>query len=327
MELKWLEDFVALARSGSFSRAANLRNVTQPALSRRIRALEDWIGVPLIDRSNYPITLTQLGKQFLPNAEDMVRQATGLRDDFRLLHRPPGTSIRILSLHTLSTTLVPQIVSAFLKHEPKTSVSMVANIQGVDDHFDALSSGTVDFLFAYGHVGIIERAVREGGLQHLTLTHGEFLPVASPARLKAWGPAPLAREKGTIPYLSISAPSFSEKLLAPMVRRFAGKLTLVCEDTLHDSLRAMAIRGSGLAWLPSNIIEDDLAAGRLMVLDDPSLRVPFEIRVYGAAEMRSHRAQRLWAFMAEHWRASSDGLGSKTADAVSSRGPATEAGA
>ena len=51
MESKWLEDFVSLAETGSFSRSAALRHVTQPAFSRRIRSLEAWLGADLIDRS------------------------------------------------------------------------------------------------------------------------------------------------------------------------------------------------------------------------------------------------------------------------------------
>lgn len=299
MELKWLEDFLALARTGSFSRAASLRNVTQPALSRRIRALEDWIGVPLIDRSSYPVALTPLGKQFLPNAEEMARQANGLRDDFRLLHRPPGTAIRILSLHTLSTTLVPEILAGFCKAEPKVTVTMTANLQGVDDHFDALTTGTVDFLFTYGHIGVVERAVREGALDYLTLAREEFLPVATPERLKAWGPSPLQRERGMIPFLSCAAPSFSERLVMPVARRYARQLRVIYEDTLNESVRAMALKGAGLAWLPSHMVAGDLASGRLAVLEEPHLRIPFEIRVYRAADLRSQKAQQLWSYIAE----------------------------
>jgi DNA-binding transcriptional LysR family regulator len=54
METKWLEDFVSLAETRSFSRSAQLRHVTQPAFSRRIQALEAWAGTDLVDRSSIP---------------------------------------------------------------------------------------------------------------------------------------------------------------------------------------------------------------------------------------------------------------------------------
>ena len=54
METKWLEDFVSLAETRSFSRSAQLRHVTQPAFSRRIQSLEAWAGSDLVDRSSTP---------------------------------------------------------------------------------------------------------------------------------------------------------------------------------------------------------------------------------------------------------------------------------
>ena len=62
METKWLEDFVSLAETRSFSRSAQLRHVTQPAFSRRIQALEAWAGIDLVDRSSYPTRLTKAGE-------------------------------------------------------------------------------------------------------------------------------------------------------------------------------------------------------------------------------------------------------------------------
>ena len=57
MDIEWLEDFLVLSDLSSFTRAAQTRNVTQSAFSRRIRSLEDWIGIPLVDRD----TVKRLG--------------------------------------------------------------------------------------------------------------------------------------------------------------------------------------------------------------------------------------------------------------------------
>ncbi|MEL0519326.1 LysR family transcriptional regulator, partial [Neisseria gonorrhoeae] len=69
MQLKWLEDFVALEQTRNFSRAAELRNVTHPAFGRRIKALEAWAGTPLIERGSSPVTLTAAGASLLDNAQ------------------------------------------------------------------------------------------------------------------------------------------------------------------------------------------------------------------------------------------------------------------
>lgn len=74
LETKWLEDFVALANTRSFSASARQRHVTQPAFSRRIRALEQAIGVTLVDRSTTPVGLTSEGQLFLVTARNLVEQ-------------------------------------------------------------------------------------------------------------------------------------------------------------------------------------------------------------------------------------------------------------
>src|SRR5688572_20591080 len=109
MELKWLEDFVCLANTGSFWKASEQRHVSQPAFSRRIQALESWVGATLIDRSSYPVSLTPYGRQFLPYAQDILKTSHSIRDEFRMLSAAAENEIRIASLHTLSIYLLPRL--------------------------------------------------------------------------------------------------------------------------------------------------------------------------------------------------------------------------
>lgn len=294
MELKWLEDFVELARTGSFSRAADERNITQPAFSRRIRALENWLGATLVDRSSYPVTMTDMGRQFLPSAEEIIRSATGVRDDFRLLNRTSGPAIRIVTLHTLASTVLPDAVAALLQREPGARVSISASIQGVEEHFDALVSGTADILITYGHLGIIEKSVEEGALEWKTLRYEQFVPVATPARIEEWGERPLTRGRSGLPFLAYANYSFSEKLVMPVARRFSRQLRIVYEDSLAESLKAMALRGMGIAWLPQSLIRSDLEARRLAPIEDDNLNVGYEIRAYKAQRNRNATAAVMW---------------------------------
>lgn len=75
VEIKWVEDFLALNRTRNFTKAADSRNVTQPAFSRRIRGLEVWLGNPLFDRTSKPLKLTMAGERFVPIAEDLLSRA------------------------------------------------------------------------------------------------------------------------------------------------------------------------------------------------------------------------------------------------------------
>lgn len=79
-DLKWIEDFIDLSKTGNFSVTAANRFVTQPALSRRIKQLEDWIGAPLFERRRKPIRLTSEGEAFMPAAEEMLAWMERARD-------------------------------------------------------------------------------------------------------------------------------------------------------------------------------------------------------------------------------------------------------
>jgi hypothetical protein len=83
METKWLEDFVSLAETRSFSRSAQLRHVTQPAFSRRIQSLEAWAGVDLVDRSTYPTRLTPAGTTLYGQALEVLQALQSARTILR----------------------------------------------------------------------------------------------------------------------------------------------------------------------------------------------------------------------------------------------------
>src|SRR5581483_4757831 len=99
MELKWLEDFVSLAETRSFSRSAELRHVTQPAFSRRIQALEAWLGTELIDRSVYPTRLTQAGEVFREQALSMLSHMQESRSLLRGHLGTPAATIEFAVPH------------------------------------------------------------------------------------------------------------------------------------------------------------------------------------------------------------------------------------
>jgi DNA-binding transcriptional LysR family regulator len=107
MDTKWLEDFVSLARTGSFSRSAQERHVTQSAFSRRIQSLETWVGVALIDRSRYPTSLTPEGQRFRETAEDMLRQLQDSRKALRSGAQPGRQTVAVAALHSLALTFFP----------------------------------------------------------------------------------------------------------------------------------------------------------------------------------------------------------------------------
>ena len=83
MDTKWIEDFLALAEHGSFTKAAESRFVTQPAFSRRIRSLENWLGVKLVDRSTFPTKLTTIGLEMIAPMSENLQNIYDMRSRFQ----------------------------------------------------------------------------------------------------------------------------------------------------------------------------------------------------------------------------------------------------
>ena len=99
METRWLDDFIALAHTRHFSRAADERNITQPTLSRRIKMLEEEMGVTLIDRNTLPLGLTPAGEIFLASAQQIARLAKDTRAQCKEIKNRKKFTITITTMN------------------------------------------------------------------------------------------------------------------------------------------------------------------------------------------------------------------------------------
>src|ERR1700756_834085 len=107
MELSWLEHFLALASHRTFSRAAEARNVTQPAFSRRIQSLEAWVGTHLFVRSPQGTELTPAGKFLRIHAEELTRRLQQVRQETLEVASKEASVLSIAATHALSFVFFP----------------------------------------------------------------------------------------------------------------------------------------------------------------------------------------------------------------------------
>src|SRR5450830_1338457 len=149
METKWLEDFVSLAETKSFSRSAELRHVTQPAFSRRIQSLEAWLGSDLIDRTSYPTRLTHAGEVFYEQAIAMLGQINNARALLRGKRTTTQTTIDFAVPHTLSLTYVPRWITGLESAFGEINSRLLA--LNVHDAVMTLVEGGCDLLLCYHH--------------------------------------------------------------------------------------------------------------------------------------------------------------------------------
>jgi DNA-binding transcriptional LysR family regulator len=290
----WLEDFLALASTGNFTRAADARHSSQPAFSRRIRALEEWIGAPLVDRSTQPARLTEVGEWFQGVAEDLVARAARLPGDAKQVAEASSRTLRLACTHALSFTFLPRWLRGL---ESTLTLGPVELVSDVLAHCEAqMQQGKVHFVLAHAHARL------QGSLDsvtYLSATIGsdQLVPVSKPTS----GGNPLHRlEKkpasGTLPLLAYTDESGMGRILRAILgRRLEGIAShTVFTAHLASVLRSMTLDGRGIAWLPRTLIEEDLTAGRLVAAGDPGWVVDLEIRLYRQREGVARAAEAFW---------------------------------
>jgi DNA-binding transcriptional LysR family regulator len=286
MEMKWLEDLLALVRNGSFSAAAADRHVTQPALSRRIRALEQWVGAPLVDRSAYPVQLTPYGQEFLGLARETVSSMQAMRTDLRQASSQAGHQVRVLTLHTLASRMVPELVAPLMRLDASLAVEIVPSVQGVESHFDELDGGGAQLLVCYSQ---IKPGIRMKNYERRIVAHDALIPVASRAFVEDDGNCDLQRSR-EVPLLRYSPFTFSASLLERLMSQIGSRLVTRAQSPLSETLKALCLRGLGVAWLPRSSVIDELQTGVLRLVGAEGFHVPVEVCAWRRTELSHRRA-------------------------------------
>ena len=118
MDLEGLESFLAVARLGSFTRAAQERHLTQPGVSRHVQRLERELGVTLLERQRGGVELTVAGKCLLAYAQETLDRHLRLRSDLKREAPPVAGALRIAASTTPGESLVPGWVAGFTALHP-----------------------------------------------------------------------------------------------------------------------------------------------------------------------------------------------------------------
>lgn len=286
MDLKWFEDLIAIGTTGSLARAAALRHITPPAFGRRIRALESWAGMPLLDRHCKPLQLTEAGQQLLLRAQESLQSLHAAREEVQRNRQAD----KVLKLAT-GRTLARSWVADWLVNIQRTVETELLQVRtgGLADTLVWLEQGQVDLLVVYHHPAIAQRPRGRGFLQKV-LAHDKLVPVQ---RRKLH---PRGKTSTPLPWLSY-APSLA---LAGLVEDHLERCP--CPEPLHkvlecdsaDALMEYAIKGLGVCWLPWSLVAAACKQGLLEVCWDRSMEVPFEVRLVRLRRSLGSVAEKVW---------------------------------
>ncbi|MDN3555144.1 LysR substrate-binding domain-containing protein [Halomonas maura] len=293
LETKWLEDFVALANTRSFSASARQRHVTQPAFSRRIRSLEQAVGVTLVDRSTTPVDLTPEGQLFLVTARSMVEQLNESLGHLRGL-TIANEALDIVAAHSLALSFYPKWISRLQKGVGELPTRLVA--MNVGDAIHVLREGNCDLMLAY-YDPYASMQLDAEVFPSFSIGQVQMLPVSLPdARGRPRFPL---EGSESVPYLSYTQGAFLGRSVRMLLKNDPLRLRLrtVYETAMAEGLKGMVLQGMGMAWIPDFCIREELKDGRLVRAGDESLDVPLEIRLYRCSLVHKPGVEKLWRQM------------------------------
>jgi LysR family transcriptional regulator, hypochlorite-specific transcription factor HypT len=303
METKWLEDFVSLAETRSFSRSAQLRHVTQPAFSRRIQSLEAWAGVDLVDRSSYPTTLTPAGETLYAQALELLQSLQNTRAMLRGHDAAGQDFIEFALPHTLAFTFFPAWVASLREGFGPIKSRLIA--LNVHDAAMRLVEGGCDLLIAYHHPS---QPLQIDTERYDMVVLGQEV-IAPYAKALAEG-QPVWDLPGTshkpLPYLGYAPGAYLGGVTDWILKQAGTPIHLdrVYETDMAEGLKVMSLEGHGVAFLPQSAVKKELQAGVLTEVKLPSgqsLALTMEVRAYrektGLRHNPKRSAQELWTHL------------------------------
>lgn len=297
MHLSWLDDFLALASTGNFSRAAEDRHMTQPAFGRRVRALEEWLGTELFDRRSQPVRLTATGVWFQSVAHDLLAQVGRVPTEARAVAEATSNSLRFAATHALSFTFMPGWLRGLEAHTMGGTIQLESDML---QRCEALiEQSKVQFVVCHVHSQAPGRLHAEA-YPSVQIGGDVLIPVS--AADTDGRPLHLLESSGSaVSLLTYSAESGLGRILRETRYGALEKLSTQTFFTAHlaSVLRTMVFAGRGIAWLPKSLIDEDLASGRLVPAASHDWVVDLEIRLYRDRKPMGRAAEALWEVVSQ----------------------------
>ena len=293
MDLTLFRDLERLSRTGNFSQAAALGNLSQPAFSRRIKSLEGWVGALLVDRSRQPVRLTEAGVQMLEAGLQAVARIESERSQILESQALPDKYVVTFGAqHSIGWRFYPTWLQAL--EEAYGPFLSRLRADDLPNCLVDLEQGNIDFVLGFAG----ERTAASGKLPSIVIGQDALIPVCKPS---SDGTPMFGFDTAGVemPYLRFRDAAPISELLLPMLENqgLSAKLRTVYENSMAGALRIRARSGDGVAWLPRSLVAPDLESGTLVRTGQADWDVPIEIRLYRNPERSNHLTRSIWTFL------------------------------
>ncbi|WP_103173148.1 LysR family transcriptional regulator [Paracoccus sp. SY] len=257
MRLEWIEDILAVADTGSLIRAAERRNLSQSAFSRRIRMIEDQLGTELFDRTRKPVELHPAAFEQYQEMRELAlrlrRLAAALGDDSHA-----RTHVVIASQHAITTAIAPAFVQRIAASH---DIGIRLRSGNRDECYMQLLTRHSDIMLFYT-TSRQPLTIEPGFVELHSIGFDSLIPVFAASCL-AGLEADIAR--GELPVVTYPDEVFFGRVLRDDIRSRIAGVTLrpKAETALTLAALQLAATGTAVAWVPEALARAQIVSGQL----------------------------------------------------------------
>ncbi len=248
MEIYQLRTFLAVARLGSLTRAAEQMHISQPAVSKQLKALEEELGALLFDRLSFGMALTKAGETLLPHAERTLFEAVELLNTAKRLQGEVAGAIRLGTIIDPESIKLGGLLGALLQYYPLLQVKLQHGISG--GILEQVVAGELDAGFYLGHV-------TEPGIASVLLKTVTYRVIA-PAEWAHQMASATWDTLAALPWVGTPAHSSQHRLLRQMLREHGHEPRFSVEADQESSMVNLVKNGVGLC-----LMRDEIAVAAL----------------------------------------------------------------
>lgn len=254
MDFKQLRTFLAIVETGNVTRAAQLLNIVQPAVSRQLRLLEEDVGRALFDRTRRGMQLTTSGKTLVEYARRALNELDRARAEINPQQVGVGGIVTIGLLPSTSDLLAGPLVSRITSQYPGIKIRIAVGYAGTLQAW--LESGEVDAALLY-------EPNNTDSILMQPLIEESMCVVGLPKKGFAWSKTLSLRELVCTPMILPSAPHGIRMLVDHACMQLGIQLAVVAETNAMSVQKSLVLGGHGVTILPLIAVVDELAAGTL----------------------------------------------------------------
>lgn len=291
MNLQWLEDYLTLWESQNFTVSASKSNISQAAFSRRILALENWLGHQLVDRSRSPVRFTDKGIQFHREAVTLKRQLMNARVSLDGLEKGDTAQIKILMPHVISSA---RFVFWWQEWSGQDNINVHTSVGNVTEIIAAFISGDADLLICHSGGSLPMMLNPDLYLSH-TIEIDQFSPFAAHSFNRSAPSRFPGTQSDPIPLALYSKGGYFAGLVDDLMMKAPAQLYGIpkVEADTANLLKQFIVGGHGIGWLPHcALTPQDKEHLEQVGQEEWSAKLP--IRAYVKADTSVRIVQRVW---------------------------------